>query len=202
VSPEHPDEEQERSEGVRISDKRRIDPETFQARQSATPAAAAGPADEEEALPPPTQAAEQMALAEATARAEEALADAKRVAAEYANYRKRVDRDREAQRELAVGQVVTDLLPILDDVARARDHGELDGGFRAVGDALHALAVKYGLETFGEAGEPFDPTVHEAMTSEPSDEVTEPTVGTVYQVGYRLGGRVLRPALVGVKDNS
>ncbi len=148
MSPEHPEEEQERSEGVRISDRRRIDPVTFQARQPETPAAAAGAA-EEEALPPPTQAEEQVALAEANARAEEALADAKRVAAEYANYRRRVDRDRDVQRDVAIGSVLGELLPILDDVARAQEHGELTGGFKSVADALQAVADKFGLEPFG-----------------------------------------------------
>lgn len=201
MSLEHPDEEQERSEGVRISDKRRIDPDTFQPRQSATPAAAAGPAAEEDALPPPTQAAEQVALAEATARAEEALADAKRVAAEYANYRRRVDRDREVQRDAAIGSVLGELLPILDDIARAQEHGELAGGFKSVADALQSVAEKFGLEPFGSAGEPFDPAQHEAMTSRSSEEVSEPTVEVVYQIGYRLRGRLLRPARVGVVDN-
>ena len=201
MSLEHPDEEQERSEGVRISDKRRIDPDTFQPRQLATPAAAAGPGADEEALPPPTQAAEQVALAEATARAEEALADAKRVAAEYANYRRRVDRDRDMQRDVAIGSVLGELLPILDDLARAQEHGELTGGFKSVADALQAVANKFGLEPFGTAGEPFDPAQHEAMTSETSDEVSEPTVQVVYQIGYRLRGRLLRPARVGVVDN-
>jgi molecular chaperone GrpE len=200
VSPEHPEEEQERSEGVRISDRRRIDPVTFQARQPEAPAAAAGAA-EEEALPPPTQAEEQVALAEANARAEEALADAKRVAAEYANYRRRVDRDRDVQRDVAIGSVLGELLPILDDVARAQEHGELTGGFKSVADALQAVADKFGLEPFGTAGEPFDPAQHEAMTSQTSDEVSEPTVQVVYQIGYRLRGRLLRPARVGVVDN-
>jgi molecular chaperone GrpE len=207
VIAEHPDEEQERSEGVRISDRRRIDPVTFQARQSETPAAAPGPGPnagaeaEEEALPPPTQEAEQLALAEANARAEEALADAKRVAAEYANYRRRVDRDRDVQRDVAVGSVLAELLPILDDIARAQEHGELTGGFKSVADALQSTAEKFGVEPFGTAGEPFDPAQHEAMTSQSSDEVSEPTVDVVYQIGYRLRGRLLRPARVGVVDN-
>ena len=216
--------EQELSEGVRISDRRRIDPVTFEARQPATPAAApAGPAAPAGAGAPPSPArsAEQpapsgadaalsgadaalvdAALAEAAARAESALADAKRIAAEYANYRRRVDRDRDLQRDLAVGSVIADLLPILDDIGRARQHDEFSGGFRAVGEALEAVALKFGLETFGEAGEPFDPAEHEAMTSEHSDEVTEPTVRVVYQTGYRLRGRLLRPARVGVADNA
>ncbi len=200
-----PEQEQEHSEGVRISDRRRIDPVTFQARQSETPAAAPGAegsatADQEQ-LPSATQAEEQLALAEATARAEEATADAKRIAAEYANYRRRVDRDRDLQRDVAIGSVVAELVPIIDDIERARQHGELTGGFKSVGEAMEAVAQKFGLEPVGEAGQPFDPTIHEAMTSEHSDEVSEPTVTHVYQVGYQLRGRLLRPARVGVADN-
>ena len=204
--PQTPEEEQERSEGVRVTDRRRIDPETYEARQPEAPAAAApatetSAAPDGEELPSPTQADEQLALAEATARAEEAIADAKRVAAEYANYRRRVERDREAQRDAAIASVIAELLAILDDVERARDHGELTGGFKSVGDALQAVAEKFGLEAFGETGEAFDPAMHEAMTSESSDDVSEPTVHVVYQVGYRLRGRLLRPARVGVVDN-
>lgn len=194
------EQEFEPTEGVRITDKRRVDPVTFEARQPATPAAAA-PAEDGPELPEATQAEEQQALAEANARAEEALADVKRIAAEYANYRRRVDRDRELQRDAAVGAVIAELLPILDDIERARSHDELAGGFKSVGEAVEAVAAKYGLERFGEPGVPFDPTEHEAMTSEHSDEVAEPTVTAVYQIGYRLRGRLLRPALVAVADN-
>ena len=175
-------------------------PGTAQPGGSPAPGSAAA-----DPVPDPVLAAE-AALAEAKAseaesKAIEALSDLKRITAEYANYRKRVDRDRELQRDQAVSTVIVELLPILDDVARAREHGELNGGFRAVADALNALATKYGIETYGEVGEVFDPTIHEAMTSEPSDEVDVPTVGAVYQVGYRLHGRVLRAALVAVQDN-
>jgi len=212
-------EQEQPSEGFRISDRRLIDPVTHQPRQQteAPAAAAAGPAAPgpdvpgaapgaqptapEGSLPAPDQAAEQVALAEANARAEEALADVKRIAAEYANYRRRVDRDRELQRDLAIGSVIADLLPILDDIGRARSHDELSGGFRSVSEALEAVAAKHGLEPYGSADEPFDPNVHQAMTTHHSDEVEVPTVATVYQVGYRLRGRVLRPAMVAVADN-
>jgi len=189
---------------VRINDRRVIDPETLQARQPARPAAApaGGTPAQAEAVPegavPDAAAVE--AVEAANQRAEEATADAKRIAAEYANYRRRVDRDRDLQREAAIGAVIAELLPVLDDIGRARSHDELSGGFKSVGEAVEAVAQKYGLEAFGEEGEAFDPAVHEAMTSEPSDEVSEPTVAVVYQVGYRLGGRLLRPARVGVAD--
>ena len=202
------DNEQERepAEGVRINDKRLIDPVTLQARRaggpgSRPPVPEPGAGEPSPARRPTARRTEQAALAEANARAEEALADVKRIAAEYANYRRRVDRDRQVQRDLAVGSVIADLLPVLDDIRRARSHDELTGGFKSVGEAVEAVAAKHGLEVYGEPGEAFDPNVHEAMTHELSDEVTEPTVLAVYQVGYRLGGRVLRAALVAVADN-
>ena len=195
---------EQESEGFRISDKRLIDPVTHQARQQAEPAPAGPapqPADPEPTLPAPEQADEQRALVEANERADEALADVKRIAAEYANYRRRVDRDRELQRDLAIGTVLADLLPVLDDIGRARSHEELTGGFKSVGEAVEAVAAKHGLEAYGAADEPFDPNVHQAMTTHHSDEVDQPMVATVYQVGYRLRGRVLRPAMVAVADN-
>ncbi|MFM8515747.1 MAG: nucleotide exchange factor GrpE [Actinomycetota bacterium] len=128
----------------------------------------------------------------------ELTADLQRITAEYANYRKRVERDRELIREMAVGNVLSDLLPILDDLDRAREHGELEGAFRAVGESLEAVAAKIGLERFGTAGDPFDPAEYEALTSEPDPEITEPTVVRVLQPGYRFAGRVLRPARVSV----
>jgi len=133
-------------------------------------------------------------------RVAELTADLQRLSAEYANYRKRVERDREVNRDRAVAAIVAELMPILDDIDRARGHGELDGGFKAVSDALEAVATKFGMERFGETGEPFDPHVHEAMTSQASPDVTEPTVSAVYLVGYRLKDQVLRPARVAVAD--
>ncbi|MSW81169.1 MAG: nucleotide exchange factor GrpE [Actinobacteria bacterium] len=133
----------------------------------------------------------QLALAELTN-------DLQRVHAEYANYRRRVDRDRDLIRENAVGGVLTQLLSLLDDVDRARQHGELEGAFKTVGESLEATMTKLGLERFGEADEAFDPMVHEALTTESREEITEPTVISVYQSGYRFAGRVLRPARVAV----
>ena len=195
-------EEQEREEGVRVNDRRLIDPQTYEVRQSEDPAAAPGARVQPVAEGDLPGVEEVLAdeLAAVRAQAAEATADAKRIAAEYANYRKRVDRDREVQRQLTIGAVLTELLPVLDDIERARSHGELEGGFKSVGEAVEAVAVKLGLQSYGQAGEPFDPTVHEAMTSSPDPEVTEPTVAAVYQAGYRLGDRVLRPARVAVAD--
>ncbi len=130
----------------------------------------------------------------------ERTADLQRVQAEYANYRKRVDRDRAAVRELALAGVVAELLPVLDDIGRARDHDELTGGFKAVAEALEAAAGKLGLTTFGKAGEAFDPNVHDALMHSYSADVTEPTCVQVLQPGYKVGERILRPARVAVAE--
>jgi molecular chaperone GrpE len=132
----------------------------------------------------------------------ERTADLQRVQAEYANYRKRVDRDRAAVREFAVAGVLTDLLPVLDDIGRARDHDEVTGGFKAVADALESAVGKLGLSTFGEPGEVFDPNIHEALMHSYSADVTEPTCVQVLQPGYKVGERILRPARVAVAEPS
>src|SRR5215470_15105849 len=130
----------------------------------------------------------------------ERTADLQRVQAEYANYRKRVDRDRAAVREFALAGVLTELLPVLDDIGRARDHDELTGGFKAVADRLESAVSKLGLSTFGKQGEAFDPNVHEALMHSYSPEVTEPTCVQVLQPGYKVGERILRPARVAVAE--
>jgi molecular chaperone GrpE len=130
----------------------------------------------------------------------ERTADLQRVQAEYANYRKRVDRDRTAVRELALASVLVELLPVLDDIGRARDHDELTGGFKAVADSLESAVGKLGLTTFGKAGEAFDPNVHEALMHAYSADVTEPTCVQVLQPGYKVGERILRPARVAVAE--
>ncbi len=130
----------------------------------------------------------------------ELTADLQRVHAEYANYRKRVDRDRESARELIVGSSLAELLPVLDDINRAREHGDLDGAFKAVAEALEATVARQGLERFGATGDPFDPMIHEAISHTHSPEVTGPTCISVFQPGYRHATRVLRPAIVAVAD--
>ena len=184
-------EEEQAGEGVRVSDKRRIDPETFEVRESAV---------RDEALAAEDAAASALEgdVAGVEAKVAELTADLQRVHAEYANYRKRVERDRVAMQEMAVAGAINELLPVLDDIERAREHGELEGAFRTVGEAFEAALTKLGLERFGASGEEFDPTVHEALTSEENDAVSVPTVTTVYQPGYRFAGRVLRPARVAV----
>ena len=130
----------------------------------------------------------------------ERTADLQRLQAEYANYRKRVERDREAVRDFAVAEALAALLPVLDDIGRAREHGELEGGFKQVAESLEAVVAKLGLTKFGEVGDPFDPTHHDALMHAYSDEVTEPTAVQILQPGYTFAGRVVRPARVAVAE--
>ncbi|GAA3247500.1 nucleotide exchange factor GrpE [Nonomuraea helvata] len=172
-----------------IRDSRKIDPETGQVRDAS--------AAEQAAEQPPAPAA---ANGELEAQLAERTADLQRLQAEYVNYRRRVERDRAAVREQAVAGALADLLPVLDDIGRARDHGELTGGFAKVAESLESALTKLGLSSFGQKGEPFDPTVHEALMHSYSSDVTEPTAVEVLQPGYRLGDRVLRPARVAVAE--
>jgi molecular chaperone GrpE len=131
---------------------------------------------------------------------DERIGDLQRVSAEYANYRKRVERDRAAVVELATAQVVVALLPVLDDLDRAREHGDLTGPFGAMAEQISATLAKFGLTGFGEVGDAFDPTRHEAVTHQTSAEIAVPTCVAVMRRGYQLGERLLRPALVAVAD--
>lgn len=179
-------------EGIRVTDKRRIDPQTGLRREPE-----AGAASDAAPAPPGT---EPVGSLSEQARVEELTSDLQRVSAEYANYRKRVDRDRESVNDLAVAGVVTELLPILDDLARAKEHGEYEGALRSVGEQLEGLTTRLGLEAYGAVGEPFDPTVHEAMTHNAGADHEVPQVSMVFAVGYRFRGRVLRAARVGVEE--
>ncbi|WP_433800690.1 nucleotide exchange factor GrpE [Actinomycetospora sp. CA-084318] len=132
---------------------------------------------------------------------EERTEDLKRLSAEYANYRRRVERDREATVNGAKAQVAGELLTVLDDVERARQHGDLTGAFKVVADRLTETLNRSGLAGFGEVGDAFDPSVHEAVASATSAEVEGPTVTTVMRRGYRFGEKVLRPAMVEVTDH-
>jgi len=185
-------------DGPVIRDKRRIDPETGAVREVAAPAATSADA----AFAAEEAAAGQVEsdLEALEAQLAERTADVQRVHAEYANYRKRVDRDRELVRDQASSAVLAEFLTVLDDIDRARDHDELSGGFKSVAEAIEAAVGKLGLEKFGEAGEPFDPTVHEALMHSEDGSVTETTCVAVLQPGYRYAGRVLRPARVAVAD--
>ena len=127
-------------------------------------------------------------------------ADLQRLQAEYANYRKRVDRDRLSTTEFAFAAVLMEFLPVLDDLDRAAEHGELTGGFKAVADRINATVEKLGLSKFAEAPVPFNPEIHEALTHESSTEVTQPTASKILQPGYKYKERVIRPARVAVTD--
>ena len=127
-------------------------------------------------------------------------ADLQRLQAEYANYRKRVERDRAVSHELAIGAVLTELLATLDDIDRAADHNELTGGFKAVADQLAAITTRFGLEKYGTEGEPFDPQIHEALLHDTSADVAVATASKILQPGYKYKERILRPARVAVTD--
>ena len=130
----------------------------------------------------------------------ERTADLQRLQAEYANYRKRVDRDRAAVRDQAVAGTLAGLLPVLDAIDQAREHGELSGGFKSVADSLQSALSRLGLVTYGEKGDPFDPKVHEALTHSYSPDVTDVTCVEILQPGYKVGDRILRPARVAVAE--
>ena len=130
----------------------------------------------------------------------ERTADLQRLQAEYQNYRRRVERDRVAVKEIAIANLLTELLPVLDDIGRAREHGELVGGFKSVGESLETVAAKMGLQQFGKEGEPFDPTIHEALMHSYAPDVTETTCVAILQPGYRFGERTIRPARVAVAE--
>jgi len=137
------------------------------------------------------------ALTAVELKASEHLADLQRLQAEYVNYRKRVDRDRLAMSENATSKVIESLLPVLDDVAAARAHGDLvEGPFASIAEKLEETLGKLGWSSFGAVGDRFDPTLHEALMSQPSTDVAEPTVVHVAQPGHRVGDRVVRAARV------
>lgn len=201
----------EQDKPFQFTDKRRIDPRTGSRRPDGSPAAgpaggspfpgaggAGSPADPDQAGQPISVnpgavsgdvAALQQQLGERTA-------DLQRVTAEYANYRKRVDRDREQVVASAKSSVLSELLPVLDDIDRAEAHGDLTGAFKAVADKLTGVLGKLELESVGAQGEPFNPEVHEAVQFATSPEVSEPTVTEVLRHGYRISGRLARPAVV------
>ena len=126
--------------------------------------------------------------------------DLQRLQAEYANYRKRIERDRALASEVAISSVLFEFLAILDDLDRAESHGELSGGFKAIAEQITAATTKLGLEKYGSTPEAFDPNVHEALLHETSGEVRETTVTKILQPGYKYKERVLRPARVVVTD--
>ena len=127
-------------------------------------------------------------------------ADLQRLQAEYANYRKRVDRDRAVAAEFSIAAVLAELLPVLDDLDRAAEHGELTGGFKAVADRITATVERLGLTKFADAPVAFNPEIHEALTHDVSKDVSEPTASKILQPGYKFKERIIRPARVAVTD--
>ena len=126
--------------------------------------------------------------------------DLQRLQAEYANYRKRIERDRLVAHEMAIGAVLTELLALLDAVDLAEQHGEVTGGFKAVADQLNSITSRIGLEKYGSEGEAFDPQIHEALMHDESADVSVATASKILQPGYKFKERILRPARVAVTD--
>lgn len=187
-----PEPEEPPTHGPVVRDKRRLDPVTGEVREP--PAASPSPA------PGPGSATPPSGLAELEQRLAERTSDLQRLQAEYVNYKRRVDRDRETARQNAVAATLAALLPVLDDIGRAREHGELVGGFKAVADSFERVVTGLGLEPFGDKGDPFDPRIHEAIMHSYADDVDGPVCAEVLQVGYRFGDRIVRPARVSVAE--
>ncbi|OBF59274.1 nucleotide exchange factor GrpE [Mycobacterium sp. 852002-50816_SCH5313054-b] len=175
-------------EQVTITDKRRIDPETGEVRH-VSPGATPG-----EAAP--------AGKGEGADKIAELTADLQRVQADFTNYRKRALRDQQAAADRAKAAVVGQLLGVLDDLERARKHGDLESGpLKSVADKLDSALTGLGLTAFGEEGQDFDPVLHEAVQHEGDGAAgSKPVIGTVMRQGYKLGDQVLRHALVGVVD--
>ncbi len=185
-------------------------PEVAESAESSEPTGSRDEQDSEETPESPEEAPEVMVTAQAVkggkqaadfeAQLAERTADLQRLQAEYVNYRKRVDRDRAAVREQAVVGTLAGLLPVLDAIDQAREHGELSGGFKSVADSLQAALGRLGLVTYGDKGDPFDPKIHEALTHSYSSDVAEDTCVEILQPGYKVGERILRPARVAVAE--
>jgi molecular chaperone GrpE len=178
-------------EPVTVTDKRRIDPVTGEVRDagSGPPPGAVGAA----------RGGSTAYSGEEADKAAEMLADLQRVQADFANYRKRALRDQQVAADRAKASVIMQLLPVLDDLDRARTHGDLESGpLKAVADKLASVLEAVGLSGFGAEGDDFDPGLHEAVQHE--GEGTHPIVGTVMRRGYKVGDQVIRHALVGVVD--
>lgn len=166
---------------------------------------AAGSSGKEQSAAPAGDASAQIAgltaqLDQSRKALEERTGDLQRLQAEFQNYRRRVERDRVTVKEIAVASLLTELLPVLDDIGRAREHGELVGGFKSVAESLETVAAKMGLQQFGKEGEPFDPQIHEALMHSYAPDVTETTCVAILQPGYRIGERTIRPARVAVAE--
>jgi molecular chaperone GrpE len=184
---------------VVVRDKRRIDPDSGEVRPAAAAPAAApdGPVPADVPDDASGVSGEAVALQAAL---DERTSDLQRLKAEFDNYRRRVDRDRLTVAEQATAMTLAQLLPVLDDIDRARHHGEVSGGFKVVADTLEATVAKLGLTRFGAEGDPFDPTVHEAVMHSESPDVDGPTCVSVLRSGWAIGDRLVRPAMVAVAE--
>src|SRR4051794_31013760 len=191
---------------VVIRDKRRIDPTSGEVRAPAgeqpagAPPGGRGEQMSEQQTPAATQAPAQSGDGDLAAQLAERTEDLQRVSAEYANYRRRVDRDRSLAADQAAERFAAQLFPIVDDIERARDHGDLTGAFKVVADRVLGLLEGIGAAPFGTTGDPFDPSLHEAVMHDTSPDVDYSMVTTVLRQGYRRGDRVLRTAMVAVTD--
>ncbi|WP_427005876.1 nucleotide exchange factor GrpE [Pseudarthrobacter sp. H2] len=201
----HGNEQENEPQKPIIHDNRKVDPETGQARHPDQERAAAGDAGSGDALSQAEDilnsvevpAEESVAQSAVSAEAEELKDDLRRLQAEYVNYRRRVERDRAVAGEMAVIGVLNSLLPVLDDVDAARQHGDLaDGPFAAIAAKLENALQTYGLVRINETGVEFDPTIHEALIQQPGADVEIDTVSQVLRTGYKSGDRVLRAAQV------
>jgi molecular chaperone GrpE len=135
-------------------------------------------------------------LGQAKKEAAEYLEALQRERAEFINYRNRMNKEREQSRQYGIVDVLTSLLPALDDIDRIREHGQMDDSFKAVATKIDKTFAKFGVKKFGEKGEDFDPTKHEAVLQKPDPEAKKETVDTVVEAGYRIGDRVVRAARV------
>jgi molecular chaperone GrpE len=208
----------EHEEESKIRDKRKIDPETGEARSEEPRSGKARPEPQaEDGSPADVESAEDLVQAEDAdvelsdddmallAEAERDLVGeyrerAARAEAELKNFRTRVERDRQANRDAVIAEVIRSLLPAIDDLDRAEGHGDLTEGspLAIVASKLRSGFEKYGLTRVGAKGEPFDPKLHEALVQLPSPDATSQTIADVIEVGYALGDRLIRPAKVAV----
>ena len=192
--------EHDEHEPVTVTDKRRIDPVTGEVREAGSGPAPGGAGAATSSPGGPASGSEFAGESpEEADKASELLADLQRVQADFANYRRRALRDQQVATDRAKASVITQLLPILDDLDRARSHGDLESGpFKAVSDKLVGVLEGLGLSGFGVEGDDFDPELHEAVQHE--GEGTHPVIGTVMRRGYKVGDHIVRHAMVGVVD--
>ena len=214
VDPERVGSEESEPTGPKITDKRRLDPQTGAVRDPGpatddTGAENSGSDDSgSDAFASVSsvegEVVEGLDVHPDTTLAADLTRDLQRLQAEYVNYKKRVDRDRELHRDVAVGSVIEALLPVLDDIHLARQHGDLEvGPFAAIADKLEGTLTKFGVERFGQPGDAFDPMFHEALMHTQAELAEGTEVTTVVQVmqpGYRMGDRLIRAARVAVAD--